>query len=257
VEKKYWGKKMIQIKDLDYSLSLKLGDPVQGNSDGNIFDSEDRLKYLDRAYSRLIRTLPKLMTSNTPLFANSFDLLEMELTDAEHKKGNGIILKKNDYSISFEKLEELFIVVAKVGAGEAKTGTYYNGGATFIQPDKYYSVLNGKNSSYAASVETKKFYYTYLSNKIYLLPILTSGHYYSKLSTTYKEDAPVLTWDTELPIMNQYVDLLIVMAANEGMQDLARQDKVGLYSNDIMGQLNILQGYAARKEQQEGSDLNG
>ena len=251
---------MIKIKDLDYSLSLKLGDPVQDHGDGQIFDWADRLKYLERAYARLMRILPKLMRSNTPLFANSYDKIEMDLT-GEMLKGNDIVLKKDNVTQSFEKLEELFITVSKGGIKGDGRDQHYSGSATFITPDKYYSVLNGANASYTPSVTSKKFYYTYLTNKIFLLPVLSTSEYsYTKIYATYKKDSVIFDEtnpNIEIPILNQYIDLIIILAANEGMQDLGRQDKVGLYTNEITGQLNILSGWAQQKQQEEGSDING
>lgn len=252
---------MITVKELDYSLSLKLGDPVADNGDGAIFDFEDRVKYLERAYARLIRILPKLMGTSTPMFASKKELIEQTVKDSE-KSGKGIkIYDGSGKEISIEEVEELYVKIVSTAGSSASsssssTPTVYDGAATYIEPDKYLSVKNGKNDQYSPSVANGKIFYTFLNDSIYLLPEVTNQKY-SEIAIVFRKDSPTLKIDSNVPIPYEYVDLLITFAANEGMQDIARSDKVNIYTGDLSGQLNILKGYADKIESREGSNLNG
>lgn len=240
----------ITIKELDTTLSLKLGDPVTDNGDGAIFHWDMRVKYLERAYGRLLRTLPKLMRAKTPLFAQSRQVASKTLTETTEKSGTNINLIDSDKNnIVIDEVTELYTT----STGEGKTHTKK---ATFIDSDKYLSVLNGENTLYTPSVD--KPYYTFLDNAIYLLPVFPNDDFiYSKISLVFKQDSIKFTETTVVPIPNEYVDLLIINAANEGMQDLARADKVQLYTGDINNQLSILKGFADLEESKEGSNLDG
>lgn len=253
---------MIYVKDLDYSLSLKLGDPITiaTNNDGMVFSAIDRLNYMQRAYSRLIRTLSKLMNIKTPLFAQSKSVHKID-TDKFGDLGR-IMSTGKDIKLYIEDtdplkqsaIEDVYEILLTI---RENTKSEYTSFATFITPDKFLSVRAGKSDSYTPSLTSKKFYYTFLSNAIQLLPVLNTPNKYTSIEIVYRTDTPVLLWDSIIAIPNEYIDLLLAMAANEAMQDIGRQDKVQLYTNDIIGQLNILSQYAQISQQKEGSDING
>jgi hypothetical protein len=252
---------MITVKEADKSLSLKISDYKADNGDGSLFDFEDRLRYLRRGYSRLLRNLRNLMRQYAPTFANSREYLNQVVSNAEQQTGIGIdIYNSSGNAITIEKIEELFIKVKQTknsGDEEAQTAstTLYNGKATYISPDKYLSVKAEVNDMYNP---TKEYFYTILSNKIYLLPLLTSStKYYSEIDVVCLKDSENFDLDDTLYIPNEFIDLFITMAASEAMQDLARSDKVGLYNQDITTQLTILKGYADLKESLKGSDTDG
>lgn len=56
------------ITDLDQELSLKIGDFKSDEGDGVIYDFEDRIKYLERAYSKMRRFIRLLMRDYQPDF---------------------------------------------------------------------------------------------------------------------------------------------------------------------------------------------
>ena len=242
---------MITILEADQSLSLKIGDPVNENGDGkqSLFDFEDRLRYLRRGYARLLRNLRILMREFAPTFANSREVIEQEIDDDTQKSGVGIELKRDTTVITVEKIDELFVTTTATSTEASPIQ------ATYISPDKYLSVKNQGNDMYDT---TKGIFYTILSNKIYLLPILTiTTKFYSKVDAMILEDAITFDKDDTLSIPNDYVDLFITMAASEAMQDIARSDKVSLYANDINNQLSMLKAYADLKQQLKGSDTDG
>ncbi len=120
-------------------------------------------------------------------------------------------------------------------------------------------MANGSNTEYTPSVKDEQYFYTFLSGGIYLLPVLsnTEADLYKKVTIVCKKDSEKFTESTIVPIPYEYNDLLIEMAAYEGMRDLGRQDKAGLYNQSINNELSILKGFADTKESNEGSDLNG
>lgn len=250
---------MVKVKDLDKSLALKLADPITDNGDGEIFHREDRIKYLERAYSRLIRMLKHMMREYAPLFVNTKEYVIQTISNAEQKKGNGIeIYDTANQAIVLDKINELYVTTKSISTNEiqtadrsVKTNTYK---ASYIVPENYLSIKNDKNNLYN---QKTTYFFTFLNNKLYLLPILNNTLIYSQIDVVLSKDIVNIDIDSELPIPNEYVDILIVLAASEGMQDIARQDKVQLYNNDVTGQLAILKGYADFKQVERGSDLNG
>jgi len=248
---------MLKIKDLDVSLSLKLGDVVSiERADGKIFDYKLRLGYLQRAVAKLYRDLPLLMSTYAPLFAQNFVPFEQTLTDENGLKDSIVTIEYKDgegetVSQTLETVSELFPTFEK---GNAKPVTIK---AAYAKPDKYLSMLFDQDDASDASFDKKKLFYTIMDNKVYLIPKATDEHKYTKISLVFKKDLETITGDTELNIGKDYEDLLLSMSALEGMQDIARSDKVQLYTNEVNSQLKILQGYASYKIQKEGSKANG
>jgi len=241
---------MIAVKDLDISLSLKLGDPVSGNDDGEQFKQEGRLGYLIRGYARLVRMLYKLMRNNAPLFAKQKKYHTQIITSSVFD------LIIDDAIVVIDTVDELFVKVEKKGS------LVYKGLATYIQPDGYIAVREGINDHYIPTINgnDSSIFYTKLDNKIYLLPVLNNvetENHYTEISTVFKSDAENFTINDSLAIPNEYVDLLISLAASEGMQDIARTDKVNLYAGDVANQMSILKNYSDTIEAKRGSDLNG
>lgn len=234
----------MKLSEIDITLSIKLGDPVTENGDGSIFTKINRVKYIERAYARLKRILPKLMLKETPLFAKIPIYEKLTFNNDENKKGQEIITNRKTITI-----QELYAIIG----GESFSASYIN-------PNNYISVKNGKNSEYAPSIETKEIYYTTINNSIYLLP-QDEKNRYEGIEIVYIPDSESISYSdlekVELNIPLDYIDLLITMAATEGMQDIARQDKVQLYNSDVVGQLNILTQYSNVSEQRKGADVSG
>ena len=251
---------MVTVDEIDKSLSLKVGDYIDNNEDGNLFSWENRLRYIRRAYGRMIRAIRTLMKQYSPNFAISKKYYSQLLTDSSMKRGLGIeILNESNNVITIEEIYELFINVKNSvslelpAVPETEDTSIYIGTVRYITPDKYLSTKYQENDMYNTKDE---YFYTILENKIYLLPILTNKQYY-KVELICLEDVPELNKNDELNIPNSYIDLLVAMAALEAMEDLGRSDKVQLYTSEINNQLSILKGYADIKLQLRGSDLDG
>lgn len=236
------------LGELDLDLSIKLGDPVNNNDDGKMFLKSYRIKYIERAYARLKRILPKLMLKESPLFTRipTYEKIEFKSDETTQKKGTYIVTTKPIIDIY-----ELYAIINNVSYP-----------ASAIKFENYISIKNGKNSMYNPNFETKEIYYLIVNEKIHLLP--QEDNAYQGIEILYASDLDHITdTDTEtlmskeINIPTEYIDLLLMIAANEGMQDIARQDKVQLYTSDIIGQLNILTQYAGYQKQKDGTEVNG
>ena len=105
------------LKDLSKELSIKLGDAVTGgDSDGEIFTSDVRLGYINRAYGKLIRVLKALMRTQAPEFTQVVDYVRYPATGYQE----GTSPDKNVYAIEpFSKILDIYAFVKgdEVGGG--------------------------------------------------------------------------------------------------------------------------------------------
>lgn len=248
---------MIKVEDIDYDLSLKLGDPVIDHGDGQNFHLMDRLKYLSRAYGRLLRNLEKLARDYQPHFSKQIEPVTLKLSKDNEMLGNAI--SPVPVTGSIRRVVEMYVrlnntLVSSERGAEKSTQPSAWHLVTNVNEDIYLSVKNGKNDLYTPSYDTKAFFYTVMGGLIYLLPEKAKG--YSELSMVCQVDVVQLDLKSVINMSNDYRDLLIVMAANEGMQDLARADKVALYSRDIQNELQIL-GISTQKFEKDEGKLDG
>ena len=68
------------VTDLDKELSLKIGDFKSDEGDGEIYEFEDRVKYLERGYSKLRRFIRLLMRDYQPAFNQRRSVVEFQHT---------------------------------------------------------------------------------------------------------------------------------------------------------------------------------
>lgn len=230
---------MIKVIDIDYDLSLKLGDPRDDLGDGKIFTRQDRLKYLTRAYGRLHRILEKATREYQPLFVRMRKHTVIELVD-DQKRGWRI-----EFKDTVRKIDELYV--------ECTNNKIYQ--CAYVDEQNYITATLGLNELYYPNYDKGKIFYSYFRNAVQLIPQKDNG--YSKLHIVYQIDIPELNIDSTIEISNDYRDLLIVMAAKEGMEDIARSDKVQLYRADINEQLQLLGLAASLEERNEGAKASG
>ena len=232
---------MIAIKDLDYELSVKVGDPREDNGDGNLFHAIDRLKYLKRAYGKMLRLLDLSMRNYKPEFASPTVIFEKDLDKVEIDKGI-------TFSTRFRKIHE---IVVKYFIGDEGTWLQF----THLDPNHYLKAKYGLDEVNKPSLEEGKenVFYSIIDNKIYLLPE-SSG--YKEINAIGIADFDEFAINGNLPITNDYVDLFISLAAAEAMSDLPHPQKVQLYRQEIVDQVSVLAAYTAIKERREG-ESNG
>ncbi|HUV84396.1 MAG TPA: hypothetical protein VMV86_01740 [Methanosarcinales archaeon] len=232
----------MKISDINYELSIRLGDPVlQPDSAGYVFSSEERFKYITRAYSKLSRMLKILMRDYQPEFNKRRKITIPDLPDAF----------TNTLEISSSiKVEEVFVTY-KIGSAAPKTAP-----VAYMEASKYLSNKYGVNDVKGTSFADAKFKYTVMVNdnktNLIFLPEATKTNVYTKVEYLEVPNFEIVNWEDEIPITSDYIDLLIDLAAIQGMQDIARADKAQLIERSIDKDWQILGQYGTYMKQTEG-----
>lgn len=240
------------VSDIGLELAIRLGDPVTNpNDDGGVFTEQEKLKYISRAYSKLTRLLKILMRDYQPNF-NKTRRMDYFYFPA---KMSTLTLWDDEHEVYVTEVEELYIHYTLKG-----DSTVHIAPASYMEPSRYLSNKYDANDTKSTSFIEGKFKYTVMSNVIlgkpvlYMLPIPSEadGHYYQRAEVLYKPDVVKVDWNTYLPITSQYTDLLIDLAAIQGMQDIARADKAQLIERSIAQDWQILGQYGTYMKQTEG-----
>lgn len=225
---------MIKVKDLAIELSIKVGDPRQDNGDGSLFFKEDRIRYIQRAYGKLTRTLEMAMRDYKPQF-----VLPLEPASIQESK---IVDKASPYAFNANIISvEEVVVKRKEGT---KTISLM---ASKLNPKNYNQVKFGLDEINKASADN--IFYFFMNGVLYLLP---DDKKYVALDAMIVQDLVNITADTILPIDNVYSDLLITLGAIEAMNDLPNPQKVQLYRTELVDHISVLASYANLMERSEG-----
>lgn len=228
---------MIKVKDLAIELSIKLGDPRKDNGDGTLFFSEDRLKYIQRGYGKLLRTLSMAMRKYKPNF-----VMQLEPVNASGEK---IVGKVSPFNIGPVIFVEEVIVTRKDGT-EAKQSV-----ASKLNQTNYNQVKFNLDDNHKAS--PTNVYYTFMNGVLYLLP---DDKKYTAIDAMCVLDLQTLTQDGEIPIDKTYSDMLVTFAAIEAMNDLPNPQKVGLYRQELIDHVSVIANYTNLMERREGEKGN-
>jgi hypothetical protein len=124
--------------------------------------------------------------------------------------------------------------------------------ATYAHPSKFLDLREGLNDTIVPSFENKIIVYTFIDEKLQLLPLADNAKYYTSIEVLYVPELNNLDYEDELPIQDEYMDLFINIAAYYGMQDIGRSDKSELYRADVNEHLQLLGAYAAQLRAEEG-----
>ena len=241
------------LSNINYELSVRLGDPIdQETGDGLVFTNTERLKYITRAYSKLTRLLKILMRDYQPEFNKTREVKNYSMVGHEGDVATYVSQKEID---PVSEISEVFVHYKLKGDSVTKIKP-----AAYMEPTKYLSNKYNVNDIKGTSFEDGKFKYTIMSNIassnpiLYLLPLIdyNSGTYYKEIELLYNPDLLSLNWESSLPITNQYVDLLIDLAAIQGMQDIGRADKAQLIERSLSSEWQILGQYGSYMKQTEG-----
>jgi hypothetical protein len=231
---------MIPVKTLDYELSVKIGDPKEDNGDGTLFHAINRLKYLKRAYGKLIRLLDLSMRKYKPNFSSPTVIFKKDLSKVDIRE----LAKGISFSTQFKVIDEVII--------KYKTKWLQ---PSSLEPNHYLKTKYGLDEINKPSVEDGKenLFYSIIDNKIFILPEVEG---YVEINAIGTEDFDEISLDTDLPITNDYADLFISLAAAEAMTDLPHPQKVQLYRQEVVDQISVLAAYTQIKERREG-ESNG
>jgi len=237
----------MRISDIDKDLALKLGDPAEAGADGEVFDFEDRVRYISRGYGRLIRNLTKMMDKKVPEFANRLSYYTAKVGRDVGQAGT------EEYGIlKVPPFLDVKSVYLKSGNTTIK--------ANSIDAENFVDIKSGNNKHYTASAT--QIYFTIMAfaadkeskDELVVMP----G--FKKISATpidfeclyIGQPGEFTKVDDYVDITSDYKDLLIANAAYEAMMDLARQDKAQLYKQDIVNELQILLNYSQLAETKKG-----
>lgn len=230
----------MKVKDLDYELSVKLGDPVTDNGEGETFTKEDRINYLRNGYSRLSRLLRILMRDYQPDFNKQRKIYKYENPDTA----------MFSFSIpAYISIDDVFLTVKYQASDKSyKTVTKQ---CAYISSTSYLSKKYGVNQVSVPSYEGDQYFYTIIDNKITFLPDSKTGQVVS-FEMIYLPDLVKWEDNEEVPITREYLDLLLDLACVFGMQDIARGDKVQLIESSVFENLKILGQWATYRKNTEG-----
>lgn len=241
----------MKAKELSYELSVRLGDPIPPNAnsanwDGEVFSGDQKLRYISRAYSKLTRLLKILMRDYQPEFNKRREVKVITL-DPQNKSNDIIPIDTN------VKVEELYVTYEYTDGTNKKTKTV---SATYMEPSKYLTNKYDPNDVKDTSFTDGKIKFTVMMSDnvstIYLLPKYGTAGKYIKLEYLELPNFIIKDWEAEVPITGDYIDLLIDLAAIQGMQDIARADKAQLIERSIQADWQILGQYGTYMKQTEG-----
>lgn len=229
------------LKKLSKDLSFKIFDPVNaGEDDGKVFLREHRLGYISRAYGQLVRVLEIIHPSITKVFKNYHKLIEAgDLTIAE----NGTTITAGTGSVY--QLDKPWHII-DVYYAETSGGTKKR--ADYISPENYMPARIGINKHYVPSTEDR--FWTLMDNAIKLLPV-DGGYYDVTLFVRNYFPAFAFGTDVDVDIPEDYMDILITMAAIEAMSDKGDGTKYKLYTDTLTGQLNLISASKQREDLNE------
>ncbi len=234
---------MFTLRELDNRLALKLGDPVTNNGAGELFDLEQRVNYLSRAYGRIIRTLKHLMGSYSPQFADTLSYKVVNLTSQPDKGWFSVDF--NTMKVYLDKVTESYLIIEN--DKEVIKAPIIN-----IPNIKWLSTINGENDLQKPDATKKIIYGTIIQNRYLITPLIKNADKVEMLYYSSPEYFDSTNLDQNVNITAEYLDLLLGMAASEGMADAARSDKFQMFIADINNQITAINNYITLQLQLEG-----
>lgn len=229
---------LVDIKTLDTELSIKIGDYVSDNGDGELFTQATRLKYIERAYNKTIRLLNLAMDKYAPEFAKRVYTKKFN----QQQIGTGEI----DFGESYSSIEQIIVEYTVPDTNKATVTV-----AMKSEYTTYLTTAFGINAQKRPDLRSGLIYYSVVNNKIVLLP--TYDKYLSCEILYKKAGEKIETINDKVPFETNYTDLLLSFASAEAMTDLGRADKAGAFYDDAYSQIKLLQTIALTKKREAGN----
>ena len=257
---------MIDLKQLSVDLSFKINDPVSDTknsdgtvqkyaweTDGKLFTSVDRLRFINQGISKLYMYLLNLQRDYRPKFVDVNAVEELNLNvnngeiylDAQVQKKDGTVV-----NLYFKEIKEIFVTyqTSELASGEVVVK------AEPIKSEEYASVYHGNNALYKPSFKEKRVYWTLLGNVIHLLPKSSnpSTEYYKEMMLVYSPDITVLNYDSGNYITQDYYLMLLILSALEAMVDMNNQAKFQLLTAELTSLFQLLGQVTQLEESKDG-----
>lgn len=223
---------LIQVsKDLAY----KLQDPVSsGTGPGARITADERLRYIIRAYRRLLRMVTLL-----------YPELIQRIFQRYYKTQTGT--SGADGTIT----DAPYVEILDVHCKRSVDATFSK--ATYISPEDYSNIINGINEFYTGDAEQGIYFWTLMNTTttptINLIPASALNYriVYRPDSISTIETSGYSSLD-DIDIPKEFTDLLLSLAAAEAYMDIGQADMYNLYMNDVSQQLSLLTAKQQMKE---------
>ena len=201
------------LDGLNIELSHKIFDPIgAATEDGQIFSAFLRASYLNRAYSRLVRTLEIVHPDINEVVTDYYSPLSITL--GEELPDEADVLEFYYKPNSRGKLTK----------------------SKKITPLEYFSVKAGRDSFYTPSINER--FWTKINNKIEVLPEDTALYFEPQVMT--KQNFLLLDGTKDITVPAHYYDLLLNMAALEATADRGDWQTYQIYANSISNELALI-----------------
>ena len=257
---------MIDLKQLSVDLSYKIGDPVSDTvvngsiskyaweTDGRLFTSIDRLRFINQGISKLYMYLLNLKRGHRPKFVEVMAVEELflgtndgavQLDKEVQRKGSG-----DKFNLFFKDIKEIFITYKTTDLVNDVTVK-----AEQVEAEQYASIYHGNNTLYKPSFKEKRIYWALLGNTIRLLPYSTdtTNDFYKSLMLVYTPDITNLTYDdTSNYITQDYYLMVLILSALEAMVDLNNQAKFQLLTAELTSLFQLLGQVTQLEEAKDG-----
>lgn len=210
-------------------LAYKLQDPVSaGTVDGERFTADGRLRYINRAYRRLIHLVGQLYPHLIEKVSKHVYKYEGFNTNSE-----GIVGITN-----FDDILNVYTLWTDGPSDPTR--------AIYIRPEEFSDVETNQNTFYTPDLNTHNIYYSVINGLVSMLPKVQ----YLLAFVSYKAQATTFGYgnDQDLDVSSSLLDTLLAFAAYEAYLDLGQADLAGAYKTDAMDQLGLLGTVKQEKE---------
>ncbi len=225
------------LNSVSKDLAYKLQDPVSaGTSNGVRLSADERLRYILRAYRRLLRTITMLYPVLIQKLFQSYYVSTTGTTDSTGQ-------------ITTLGFAEVFDVYCKEPSDEV----YFK--ATFVTPDVYYDIETGQNSFYVPDLNTDRYYWTRISNDVLILPAVQLSYkimYRADVALQVENGDYDGAYDLDVP--TEHLDLILSFAAAEAYTDIGQINMVQAYQSDVNAQLSLLASLYQKKEKNDDKE---
>jgi len=226
------------LTQISKDLAYKLQDPVAtGTAPGARITADERLRYIIRAYRRLLRTVTLFYP----------DLIQ-KMFQRYYKEQSGT--SGSGGQITDAPYTQVVSVLCK-----RSVDTYYSK-ADYINPEDYPSIVNGINEFYTGNFEEGIYFWTILNTSTVPTIMLVPAGALQYRIVYVPDNASIIEAGgysglEDIDIPKEFIDLLLSMACAEAYLDIGQVDMFNIYNNDVTQQLSI---FKAKTDEKENKD---
>ena len=222
------------LTQISKDLAYKLQDPVSlGTASGARITADERLRYIIRAYRRLLR-----------IVALFYPELIQKMFQNYYKPQSGTS------GVTGQITDAPYVEILSVHCKRSVDADFSK--ATYVSPDDYNNILSGLNRFYTGDAEQGIYFWTLLNAStvptVMLLPAQTLDYriVYRPDTISSIETSGYSGVDIDIP--KEFIDLLLSLSASEAYLDIGQVDMYNLYANDVTQQLSIFNAKTQEKD---------